>query len=182
MARTRQGRKVKEERSAGGVVFRRTEEGTRLLLIRDAYDNWGLPKGHIEASESPKQAALREVMEETGLSCEAVGDGLMTIDWYFRASGHVIHKYCEFFLMENSSGAVVPDTSEGITEGRWFSLDDAVRDVSYDNAREVLVLAVKELTGSPREAGGSGAGETLSLIHISEPTRPMKESRIPSSA
>ena len=116
--------------------------------------------GHVQRPAEASSGIVIDQPHRNLLDAQAVGDGLMTIDWYFRASGYVIHKYCEFFLMEYSSGDIVPDTSEGITEGRWFSLDDAVRDVSYDNAREVLVLAVKELTGSPREAGGSGAGET----------------------
>lgn len=160
MARTRQDRKVTEERSAGGVVYREIPGGYYLLLIKDAYSNWGLPKGHIEASETAKSAALREVLEETGLACRAVGDELMTIDWYFRAQGQVIHKFCQFFLMESASGDPTPDASEGITECRWFSLEEAVRDVGYDNAREVLELAVRAL-----EVSGPGGDPTPTESH-----------------
>src|SRR6185312_5043727 len=60
--------KPRNETSAGGVVFR-TEGTERLyLLIRDSYQNWGFPKGHLEHGEQPEAAALREVREETGLS------------------------------------------------------------------------------------------------------------------
>src|SRR5260370_8153962 len=54
-------------RSAGAVVFRRTERGPRLLLLR-AYRNWDFPKGTIEPGESELDAAKRETLEETGLA------------------------------------------------------------------------------------------------------------------
>ena len=55
------------ETSAGGVVYRRSDGGPLVLLIRDSYENWGFPKGHIEQGEVPEVAAVREVREETGL-------------------------------------------------------------------------------------------------------------------
>ena len=62
-------RKADLEVSAGGIVFRRlAESGPRFLLIKDSYDNWGFPKGHLENGESPAEAAHRETGEETGLS------------------------------------------------------------------------------------------------------------------
>src|SRR3977135_747225 len=55
------------KRAAGAVVFRRTERGPRLLLLR-AYKNWDFPKGMIEPGESELDAAKRETLEETGLA------------------------------------------------------------------------------------------------------------------
>src|SRR5260370_32818969 len=54
-------------RAAGAVVFRRTERGPRLLVLR-AYKNWDFPKGAIEPGESELDAAKRETLEETGLA------------------------------------------------------------------------------------------------------------------
>jgi 8-oxo-dGTP pyrophosphatase MutT (NUDIX family) len=133
------------ERSAGGVIYRRIDGTPRVLLIRDAYEHWGLPKGHIEPGETADAAALREVEEETGLANLVLGPGLLTIDWFFRARGRTIHKYCHFFLIESPDGETMPQADEGITECCWVSVTEAFARLSHDNAREVLRLAAVEL-------------------------------------
>lgn len=143
----RQARRARVETSAGGVVFRRTELA-QVLLIRDPYENWGLPKGHIEGGETPAEAALREVEEETGLAELEIVAQLPTIDWYFRNRGRLVHKFCHFFLLEAMAGEPVPQLEEGITECQWLSFDAAVDTVSYANAREVIVAAAELLEPS----------------------------------
>ena len=130
-----------EETSAGGVVFRRGAEGTRVLLIRDSYRNWGFPKGHVEEGEEAAVAAEREVAEETGLTDLVLHGPIEDIDWFFRFRGRLIHKTCTFFLFESAAGEAVPQTEEGITACRWLGLDEAMRTISYANARDVLRLA-----------------------------------------
>jgi 8-oxo-dGTP pyrophosphatase MutT (NUDIX family) len=130
-----------EERSAGGVVVRPVGDALMVLLIRDPYRKWGLPKGHIEEDETGEQAAYREVMEETGLTEVTVGPELGTIDWHFRFRGKLIHKYCQFFLMATEDGATCPELEEGITECVWIPMREALRKVSYDNAREMIRIA-----------------------------------------
>lgn len=133
------------------MVLRRIDGEVHVLLIRDPYRNWGLPKGHLEAGEDDRDAALREVREETGLEELIAGPELVTIDWKFRFRGRRIHKFCAFFLMAAPSGRPVPERSEGITECRWVPLGDALETISYENAREVLVeaLAVLGADGPP---------------------------------
>ena len=137
-----QSRRAKIVRSAGGVVFRRTPDGIRFLLIRDPYKNWGLPKGHIEDGESSAAAALREIAEETGLSVNLVAE-LPSIDWFFRDRGRLIHKFCEFYLLESLSGDARPQLDEGISECVWLPYRDAEQTLTYDNARGVLRAAAK---------------------------------------
>lgn len=127
-----------EEVSAGGVLFRRVEPGYHVLLIRDSYRNWGFPKGHIEPGEDAAAAAIREVREETGLTDLILHGPIQDIDWFFRFRGRLIHKTCHFFLFESPAGTATPQRDEGISEVRWQPLDDALRTVSYGNAREVL--------------------------------------------
>src|SRR5215212_11548010 len=54
-------------RAAGAVIFRRSDRGIRLLVLR-AYKNWDFPKGRVESGEDALAAARREVEEETGLA------------------------------------------------------------------------------------------------------------------
>lgn len=130
------------EVSAGGIVFRRSADGiARFLLIRDSYDNWGFPKGHLEDGETPADAALRETTEETGLTDLHVQGPIRIIDWHFRFRGRHIHKYCHFFLLESREGDAIPQADEGITACRWCVLDEALETLSYDNARGVLKRA-----------------------------------------
>lgn len=138
---THRPRAPREEVSAGGIVFRRTDEGVRYLLIRDSYKNWGFPKGHLEADESPDAAAVREVHEETGLRHLAMKGPIEIIDWNFRFRGRLVHKICHFFLIEAASGQPRPLRREGITACKWLAFDEAVAMVSYENARTVLAQA-----------------------------------------
>lgn len=152
----KRSREVREEVSAGGVVVRDVDGAPHVLLIRDPYRNWGLPKGHVEGDEQPPEAALREVREETGLTELVLGPDLGTIDWHFRIRGTLIHKYCHFFLMVSRDGETVPQHAEGITECRWLPLDEAIRSVTYDNAREMIRIAVRLLEESGMDALETG--------------------------
>jgi 8-oxo-dGTP pyrophosphatase MutT (NUDIX family) len=180
-------RRAELEVSAGGIVFRRTPgEAPRYLLIRDSYNNWGFPKGHLEGSESPAEAALRETAEETGLEHLVLQGPIRVIDWHFRFRGRHIHKYCHFFLLESPEGEVCPQVDEGITACQWRPLTEALEILSYDNARGVLKRAgemVRTLVavGAGRSVGGSEGrkrGEAESLRDAeAESRRDGEESR-----
>jgi 8-oxo-dGTP pyrophosphatase MutT (NUDIX family) len=129
---------ARDETSAGGVVFRFDGGHPLYLLIRDSYQNWGFPKGHLETGEVPEAAALREVSEETGLSDLSIRGSIDTIDWFFRFRGQLIHKVCHFFLMQTRESSTLPQRAEGITACRWSPYEDASSLVSYPNARDVL--------------------------------------------
>jgi 8-oxo-dGTP pyrophosphatase MutT (NUDIX family) len=157
-------RRAELEVSAGGIVFRRVPgEGPKYLLIRDSYNNWGFPKGHLEGAESPAEAALRETAEETGLDHLVLHGPIRVIDWHFRFRGRHIHKYCHFFLFESLEGEVCPQVDEGITACQWRPLGEALEVLSYDNARGVLKRAgemVRTLVAVGAGRGGRSAGRT----------------------
>jgi 8-oxo-dGTP pyrophosphatase MutT (NUDIX family) len=138
------GKHARIELSAGGVICRRQADGTvEVLLIEDGYGNWGFPKGHVEAGERPADAALRECGEETGLARLRILAPIGVTDWYFRATDALVHKFCDYFLVEaDPLEEARPQRGEGIRTCVWLSPEDALSRVTYDNARHVLRNAV----------------------------------------
>jgi ADP-ribose pyrophosphatase YjhB (NUDIX family) len=137
-------RRAQVVKSAGGAVVRVIGGVPHLLLIRDPYEKWGLPKGHAENGETLHETALREVAEETGLADLELGPELVTIDWRFRAQRKEIHKFATFYLMYSKRGDPRPERGEGITAADWVRLESAHERVSYPNAI-VVVRAAQEL-------------------------------------
>lgn len=148
--------RTRRESSAGGVVFRYSEGRPLFLLIRDSYGKWGFPKGHLERGERADTAALREVMEETGLRSVSVLGAIATIEWHFRFRGALIHKNCQFYLMETGVETTKPQRSEGITACRWAPIAEARELVVYENAREVLHRAHEMVAGRSDTAATAG--------------------------
>src|SRR5271156_3659991 len=95
-----------EEQSAGVVAFRVEEGGGRLYLLLDYGRHWDFPKGHLEAGETPIEAARRELKEETGVGrVEILPNFAAKISYFFREkrkgakgkSSVLIHKTVTFF-------------------------------------------------------------------------------------
>jgi 8-oxo-dGTP pyrophosphatase MutT (NUDIX family) len=151
----RRSGRAKHETSAGGVVYRLLDGEPVYLLIRDSYGHWGFPKGHVERGERSDTAALREVMEETGIRAATLVGSIEKIEWFFRFRGALIHKRCEFFLMRTDLADTRPQQAEGITACKWAPLDEAMTLIEYDNARSVLRRAdemARAGSATPRDA------------------------------
>ena len=129
-----------EVRAAGGVVARRLGDRLELLLVhRPKYDDWSLPKGKLDAGESFEEAALREVLEETGLTCR-LEESLSTIH-YLDSRGRL--KEVRYWLMSVESGEIerrLPDAE--VDQICWNSPAAADELASYERDREILEEAV----------------------------------------
>ncbi len=131
-----------DEVSAGGLVI--DETGTKGLLIgrRDLKDAtrerllWSLPKGHIEAGETPEQAAIREVAEETGIQSE-ISRELGIIDFWFMAGGKRIHKTVHHYLFREVGGVLAPQVSE-VDDVGWFPLDEIISFLAYPDEKKLI--------------------------------------------
>ncbi|HST50708.1 MAG TPA: NUDIX hydrolase [Pyrinomonadaceae bacterium] len=135
---------TKKQVSAGGVVFRRQRKKVEVALISVGEEGrWQLPKGLVGRGESPEEAALREVREETGLACEIVAP-IETIEyWYFskgRGARVRFHKNVHFFLMRYRSGDT-DDHDDEVNEARWFPLEEVAGVLAFKGERNVLELA-----------------------------------------
>ena len=131
-----------DEVSAGGLVIDTT--GTKGLLIgrRDLKDQsrerllWSLPKGHIEEGETPEQAAIREVQEETGIESEIARE-LGVIDFWFMAGGKRIHKTVHHYLFKETGGHLSPQITE-VDDVGWFPLDEIVGLLAYPDEKKLI--------------------------------------------
>jgi len=114
-------------RAAGGLV---TRDGRILVVHRPKYDDWSLPKGKLEDGESWADAALREVEEETGLTCE-LGEPVGSTRYEVRGEP----KEVRYFRM-TTDGDARPQNE--VDEIRWVTPEEAVDVLSHTYDRELL--------------------------------------------
>ena len=132
-----------EEHSAGGVVYRAGATGPEVLIIeRKRYNDWSLPKGHLEQDETLEAAALREVEEETGVAGRIVAP-LGTIRYPITGrSGRPTTKVVTHFLIAPLDPAVTPVTQPGETDTAcWVALAEAVALLRYPGDRAIVAAA-----------------------------------------
>jgi 8-oxo-dGTP pyrophosphatase MutT (NUDIX family) len=144
--------RVEVQRSAGGVMYQDREGEMWVVLVATRGGSvWGLPKGLVEEGEEPLDAATREVREEAGLQGDSVAD-LGPIEYWYRDSKSKVlyHKFVHYFLLRYSSGDVAEHGWE-VIEARWFSFDDALGAISYENERQVLLSARERRSSLPGE-------------------------------
>lgn len=138
------------ETSAGGLVVDREDGAVRCALIgrRDRRGRllWSLPKGHIEADETPEDAAVREVAEETGIRGRII-ETLGTIDFWFVAEGRRVHKTVHHFLLL-ACGGELSDEDVEVAEVAWVPLQEAAERLAYDDERELAARATGLLAPS----------------------------------
>ena len=133
-------------RAAGAVVFRRSEHGIRLLVLR-AYKNWDFPKGHLEPGETELDAARREVTEETGLADLEYPFG----DEYKETVPYAGNKIARYYLAETGAEKIELPISPELGrpehhEFRWVNFEEA-EDLLPPRLAVVLEWARKTITG-----------------------------------
>lgn len=135
---------VREQVSAGGVVFRRDNERIDVVIVTvGGHNRWQLPKGLVEMNEKPEVAAVREAREEAGVDSDVV-QHIETIEyWYVGLDGGErvrFHKRVHFYLLRYLSG----DTSNHdfeVNEARWVPIDDARTQLTFEGERRVMERA-----------------------------------------
>ena len=111
---------------------------------------WALPKGRIDEGETPVEAAVREVREETGVEGRLV-EKLGDVRYVYTASwrgGVRIFKVVSFFLLRAGRGRIGEIEEEmriEVAEARWLPLDEAPRLLSYDGERKMAAKALERL-------------------------------------
>jgi ADP-ribose pyrophosphatase YjhB (NUDIX family) len=139
---------IERELSAGGIVLK--HKGTRLLIamMKDPYEKWTFPKGHVEEGEAIEEAAARETLEELGLEQVRLLEELGKIDIWFRdqyqKKGRLIHKDIHYFLFETPSNANLhPDSKEHVMAAKWVPVRAVFKESSYPDLVPILLRAVR---------------------------------------
>jgi 8-oxo-dGTP pyrophosphatase MutT (NUDIX family) len=132
--------------AGGGVLWRTTDDGVleTAVVHRPKYDDWSLPKGKLDAGEHALPAAVREVVEETGLTA-VVGRRSVQTRYPFRAGV----KRVDYWLMEAVDGAFVPNAE--VDELRWLPVPEATALITHEHDRAVVAdLARTDVPRAPR--------------------------------
>jgi 8-oxo-dGTP diphosphatase len=118
--------------AAGGIVLRRGPVPLVAVVRQRKRNEWVLPKGKLDDGETPREAALREVLEETGHDV-AVHEFLGTLVYQSGGRSKVVH----FWRME-ADGGPVRKLMNDIKAVDWLTLDDAIGRLSREYERAFL--------------------------------------------
>jgi len=169
--------RMEREFSAGGVVVRASDQGWQMAVIEPQKEGvpktatktgrkrWqklllALPKGLVDPEEKPDQTALREVLEETGLSATLITK-LGDIKYvYVRSWGNRerVFKVVSFYLLRYHSGQIDdirPDMRIEVKRALWIPLDEAVQKLAYQGERKMVERAQEYLNAHPELQGGT---------------------------
>jgi 8-oxo-dGTP pyrophosphatase MutT (NUDIX family) len=134
------------EFSAGGVVV----DGERLAAIRPRgrrEGHWALPKGAIDPGEKSVDAAVREVLEETGIVAEPVRR-LEPIRYVYQRAGQRVFKVVTFWLMRpvgGELGAIAEEMRIEVAEATWLPLHEAPDLLAYRGERQLVAALLDAL-------------------------------------
>lgn len=135
---------AEQQHSAGGLVV----DGDRILLIESLRGHrWQLPKGRLEPGETAREAALREIHEETGVRGR-VHSYLGAVQYGFSEDGRTILKRVDYYLVEYVGGDPSSYSPEEVSTASWFSFEEGIRRLTFDNERELAEEARRRVVKS----------------------------------
>lgn len=130
--------------AAGGLVF--NKENQLLTIKRNGL--WDLPKGKIEKHEDQRAAALREVMEETGINMINISDKIGESYHAYFEDDVLLLKETHWYTMNSSGKAnLKPQVEEGISEVKFEHLDwfKSPEFQSYNSVRDIVKKALDKV-------------------------------------
>ncbi|MFH2142979.1 MAG: NUDIX domain-containing protein [Bacteroidota bacterium] len=126
--------------AAGGLI--RNIDGQVMLIYRR--NKWDLPKGKVDYGESFEKAAIREVVEETGVLnptiVKKISDSFHT---YSINNQLVLKQTCWFEMLSEKENTLIPQKEEGITQVKWFNTEDlnSVINNTYPSVIDIFKIA-----------------------------------------
>ena len=131
---------MQKEVSAGIVLYNDDNDEVQFLVLKYPGGHWDFVKGKMENSEEPKQTAIRETKEETGIIDVEFIDGFNEeISYTFYVKNEEIDKKVIFYLGKTKSTEII--LSHEHLDFAWLNLKDAMDRITYENAKIVLTKA-----------------------------------------
>ena len=127
------------EKSCGAVVFTRINNEIKYLLVRNLAGQYGFPKGHVERDETEEQTALREVLEEVGITVKIL-PGFRMEDEYLIPQKENTVKRVVYFLAEYSKQEFSYQKEE-LTDAVLLEYERAMTLFSFESNRKILTKA-----------------------------------------
>lgn len=129
-----------EETSSGGVVI----FGNTILLLKKFNGDWVLPKGRIEKDESIREAALREVLEESGVKAEIVRYiGMVHYKYKNAKKNEMVYKTVHWYLMKTNCMDCTPQKKEGFVDAKFVHIDKVKELVRYKDEKKIILKSLK---------------------------------------
>ena len=128
--------------SCGGVVI---HKGRVLLLYKNQnknYVGWVLPKGTVEGEETFRQAALREVREETKVIAKIL-KYLGKTEYSFRREDD-INKTVHWYLMSSASSYCRPQQEEDFADAGFYKKHEAFHLLKFNDEKQIMLKAYDE--------------------------------------
>ncbi|QQR54865.1 NUDIX domain-containing protein [Candidatus Peregrinibacteria bacterium] len=132
-------RRSVHEKSCGIIVYRRTAEGLKFLLLHYPGGHWDFPKGHVEKKDADEKAtARRELQEETGIIQVDFNPGYREAMYYEFNRGYKarVKKVVVYFLAETKEEAVAISFEH--QNFVWLPYEEALSRLTYENAKELI--------------------------------------------
>ena len=139
---------VVREPTAGGVIFRHSAKDPKIieiLLIQDSKQRWTIPKGHIEEGETARQAAEREIREETGLGHMNVLDWLGRINFRYRRNSSLVLMTTEIFLVKAEGKSSYVKKEKWMASLAWLPAPAALDKIEYEDIGKLMLLGLKKI-------------------------------------
>jgi 8-oxo-dGTP pyrophosphatase MutT (NUDIX family) len=132
--------------AAGGIVRQHSSQGPLLMIFRRG--KWDLPKGKIDAGESPEAAAIREVREECGISKLTITGNAGSLFHLYELKGKwVIKKTWWYRMLCTDNSSLQPEITEDITEAIWVDAGNVYK--LFPGAfASIAYLLKKEISGN----------------------------------
>lgn len=170
------GLQTLHEFSAGGLVVDGLDRDTQTAVVIGKADRrgrilWSLPKGHIEVGERAEETAVREVTEETGIRGEVLA-ALGSIEYWFRAETHMVHKTVRHYLLRFCSGELAAANDHEVTHVAWVPIDELPSRLAHADERRLAKTAAELIT----RLRDHGPAALPPLPHTSPRRRPQTHS------